>query len=156
VKGEKMRRWPRIETYMPTNIYIVEDHPVMQQTLSAHLQRFSDFAICGIAANAQDALAALSDTDVNVDLAIIDVSLPDVSGIELVNQLYTINPSLPCLMLSGHQDSTYVKRALAAGACGYVEKGNASELTSAIEQVLAGEIFLSETIRRKLDDSEEK
>ncbi len=135
-----------------TNIYIVEDHPIMQQTLHAHLRRFPDVTICGIADSAEEALIAIPEA--NAKLVIVDVSLPGMSGIELVGQLQQLQPDLCCLMLSGHQDMVYVKMALAAGACGYLEKGKPKELAVAIKQVLAGKIYLSESIRQNLIKNE--
>jgi len=138
---------------MTTYIYLVEDHPIMQQTLRTHLKRLPDVTVCGVAATAKDALAAIPEAEAT--LVLVDVSLPDMSGIELVRQLQQLQPSLRCLMLSGHQDETYVKRALAAGASGYLEKGNPGEIAIAIAQVLAGEIYLSESMRQKLVANEE-
>lgn len=72
-----------------------------------------------------------------------------MNGIVLVTELKASHPRLRCLMLSGHQETTYAQRALAAGAQSYVAKGNPSELANAIEQVLAGDIYLSEGVRPK-------
>lgn len=138
---------------MTANIYIVEDHLVMQQVLRMHFQRIPDLAICGMATNAEDALIAIPDTDAS--LVIVDVSLPDMTGIELVSRLRQLLPSLRCLMLSGHEDVVYVKRALNAGARGYLEKGKPKELAIAIKRVLAGEIYLNESVRQKLAADEE-
>lgn len=125
----------------------------MQQVLRMHFQRFPDLAICGMATNAEDALIAIPDTD--AALVIVDVSLPDMTGIELVSRLRQLLPSLRCLMLSGHEDVVYVKRALNAGARGYLEKGKPKELAIAIKRVLAGEIYLNESVRQKLAADEE-
>jgi DNA-binding NarL/FixJ family response regulator len=87
---------------------------------------------------------------VNVDLVLVDVSLPNMSGIELVAMIRQQMPQLRCLMLSGHNELEYVRRALAAGAWGYVTKGNPRVLLEAIQDVLAGETYLSEELRGKL------
>jgi DNA-binding NarL/FixJ family response regulator len=73
----------------------------------------------------------------DVELAIVDVSLPRMSGIELVAVLREQYPQLPCLMLSGHKQPDYMQRALAAGAKGYVVKDNAVTLLAAVERVLS-------------------
>lgn len=139
---------------MTTTIYLVEDHPVMQRMLCAYLKRLPDLVLGGVAGTAAEALAALPESE--AALVLIDVSLPDRSGIELVAQLHRQQPALRCLILSGHQEITYVKQALTAGARGYLEKGNPRELATAIQQVLAGEIYLSEHIRQMLAASEER
>ncbi len=135
---------------MKTNIYIVEDHPAMQQALRVYLRRLPDVSICGVAGSAQEALAALPAAA--ADLVLVDVSLPDMSGIDLVEQLCRLRPTLRCLMLSGHQEAIHIQRALAAGARGYIIKGNSDELAPAIQQVLAGDIYLSEVMRQKLGE----
>ncbi len=133
---------------MGVKIYIIEDHPLVQRTLSEFLDRLPDVTVSGIATTAKEALDQLP--SVSADLALVDVSLPDMSGIEVVGQLQTMLPDLRCLMLSGHQETVYVQRALLAGARGYVAKGNPLELAHAIQQVIAGEIYLSEAVRAKL------
>lgn len=85
-----------------------------------------------------------------VDLALIDVSLPRMNGIELVAALQQRRPPLPCLILSGYDHPPYVKRALAAGACGYVTKGNPAELLEGIQAVLQGGTYLSPALRATL------
>lgn len=129
---------------MDTNVYIVEDHPLMQRMTQELISRMTNLQVCGVAATAQEALAQLPAAE--VALVLVDVSLPDMSGIDLVRQLRTQHPELRCLMLSGHQEQSYVKRALAAGACGYIAKGNPFELRDAIAQVLQGEIYLTKAL----------
>ncbi len=129
---------------MPANIYIIEDHPLMQKMIKQFLSRLTSLTICGTAGSAQEALAQIPG---DIDIALVDVSLPDMNGIMLVSELKALYPQLYCLMLSGHQESTYAQRALAAGASGYVTKGNPIELANAIEQVLAGDVYLSEGVR---------
>ena len=135
---------------MAANIYIIEDHPLMQRMMSEFINRMPDLQVCGIAATAQEALDQLPTT--TVDLVLVDVSLPDMDGIHLVQALHAQQPTLVCLMLSGHQERSYVQRALAVGARGYLAKGNPSELVMAIHQVLKGEIYLSESLRTAQPD----
>jgi DNA-binding NarL/FixJ family response regulator len=130
---------------MGTNIYIIEDHPLMQRMICEFLNRIPDLHVCGSASTAQEALNQLPMAA--VDLALIDVSLPDMDGIHLVSELRAQQPTLRCLMLSGHQEQSYVQRALAVGACGYVAKGNPLELVNAIRHVLKGERYVSESLR---------
>jgi DNA-binding NarL/FixJ family response regulator len=133
-------------------IYVVEDHPLIQRMVEEILNRSTDLTVCGFAATAAEALEKLRAT--TVDLVLVDISLPDMSGIELVGILLAENPKLPCLMLSGHQEIKYIQQALAAGARGYLAKGNPRELTGAIRQVLQGGLYLSEPVRSQLHEAQ--
>lgn len=126
---------------MAFKIYIIEDHPLVQRMTYEFLRRAPNLQVCGAAATAQQALVQIPALD--VDLALVDVSLPDMDGIHLVSELQLQQPTLFCLMFSAHQEASYVQRALAAGARGYLAKGNPTELVAAIHQVLNGEIYLS-------------
>jgi DNA-binding NarL/FixJ family response regulator len=84
---------------------------------------------------------------ITVDLALVDLSLPRMSGIDLVQRLQQENSRLPCLMLSGHLDSLYVRRSLHAGARGYVLKGDSEAILEGIRKVMKGEIYLSPELR---------
>lgn len=123
-------------------IYVVEDHPLMRDLLQAYLKSHGDYHVCGVAPSAEIAMDELEKLD--PDLVIVDVSLPDMNGIDLVEELRARYPGLLCLMLSGHHDASYVERALLAGARGYIIKGNPTELFDAIETVLAGEVYVSQ------------
>jgi len=81
---------------------------------------------------------------------VVDLSLPGRSGLDLVEEIQK-RWGTPCVILSGHGERTYVGRALACGARGYVLKGNPQDLPVAIREVLDGEIHLSPTLRRNLD-----
>lgn len=124
------------------SIYIVEDHDVMRQALDNFLSETPDFSVAGTAKTAEDALPHLLD-DAAVDLVLVDTSLPGMSGIDLVEKLQRQRPTLRCLVLSGHSGDAYVRRALEAGARGYVLKGDPSELMTALQQVLDGDVYLA-------------
>jgi len=130
---------------MATNIYIVDDHELVQEMLRDFINAMPDLHVCGSALTAGAALAQLP--QLAVDLVIVDVALPDLDGIQLVAKLRAQQPGLRCLMFSGHQQRSYVERALAAGAVGFVAKGNPPELITAIRTVLTGELYLSRTLR---------
>lgn len=129
---------------MPSTIYIIEDHPLVQEMLGEFINQIPGLQVCGMASTAKQALAEIP--TLAVDLVIIDVSLPDMDGIQLIGELRARQPDLRCLMLSGHQEQSYVQRALALGAAGYVAKGNPTEMVTAIHQVLNGEMYLSLTL----------
>jgi DNA-binding NarL/FixJ family response regulator len=127
-------------TNMPS-ILIVEDHPHLGKALNRFLQDFGKMQVAAVVTSSEEALAKLP--ELKVDLALIDVSLPEMSGIELVAKLRQKYPQLPCLMLSGHLSEDYVQRSLEAGAHGYIIKDNRLEILEGIQQVLAGETYLS-------------
>ena len=133
---------------MPTRVYIVEDHPVMRETIRDYLALSSDIELCGEAADAETASAALEAAD--PDVVVVDLSLPGRSGLELLEEIRK-RWRTPCVILSGHGERTYVGKAFAAGASGYVLKGNPPDLPVAIRRVMEGEIHLSLALREKLD-----
>lgn len=125
---------------MPS-ILLVEDHAIVAKALTRVLQERGNINIAAVAESAEKALELLP--EIRVDLALVDVSLPGLSGIELVAMLCKKYPSLPCLMLSGHMSAHYVHRSLDAGAHGYVLKDNVTGIIEGIHQVLKGEIYIS-------------
>jgi DNA-binding NarL/FixJ family response regulator len=113
------------------NIFLIDDHEVMRDSLARYLAVMGH-RICGMASNAEEALAELADTP-GIDLAIVDVSLPGMSGISLVSELRHRRPEVRCVMLTGHKQERYVSRAFEAGAHGYLVKGSA-DLLERIEE----------------------
>jgi DNA-binding NarL/FixJ family response regulator len=123
-----------------SQIFIVEDHQVMREAYQMLLEMEPDLEVCGTAATGEDALSALKATQ--PDLMLVDVSLPGMSGIELVQQLQTRYPALPTLVISGHDETVYAEQALRAGAKGYLDKKGISHIMlDAIRQVLDGKSF---------------
>jgi two-component system, NarL family, invasion response regulator UvrY len=125
----------------PIKIYIVEDHRFMQRAMCEFLDQLPDMTVCGAATTVQEALLQLR--DLTVDLVLVDLSLPDKNGIELVRVLQQWWPPLPCLIFSSYDDVTYIQQAQAAGARGYLFKGEPPELLVAIRHVLAGNTYFS-------------
>jgi DNA-binding NarL/FixJ family response regulator len=85
--------------------------------------------------------------DLEIDLVLVDVSLPHSSGISLVLSLRQKYPDLPCVMLSGHASQHYARSSLAAGARGYLLKDHAEEILEGIRRVMQGEVYISEQVR---------
>ena len=118
----------------------------MREALAAFLAEAPGYEVCGAAATAEEALDRLVEIS-SCDLMLVDVSLPGQSGIDLVRQVHGRRLELKCLMLSGHGERGYAERALAADARGYVLKGDPYELPGAIDAVMRGETYLSESLR---------
>src|SRR5690349_15598998 len=127
-----------------TSIMLVEDHPIFAQVLLRFLQERGHMQVIAVAKSAEEALDQIPDLE--VDLVLVDVSLPKRSGISLVIVLHEKYPALPCVMLSGHRSSQYARRSLDAGARGYLIKDRADVILEGIRHVLNGEIYVSEEV----------
>ncbi len=127
-----------------TSIMLVEDHPIFAQVLLRFLQERGHLDVVSVAKSAEEALDQIPDLD--IDLVLVDVSLPARSGISLVIVLHEKYPDLPCVMLSGHRSSQYAHRSLDAGARGYLIKDHAEGILEGIQRVLNGEIYVSEEV----------
>jgi DNA-binding NarL/FixJ family response regulator len=129
----------------PAQILIVDDHPIVRHGLAQLINDEPGLNVCGSAANQAGALDVLERT--RPDLVIVDLSLGDESGLDLVKKLHGENPDLPVLVLSMHDEAYYADRVLRAGAMGYIMKQEAADqMISAIHQVLAGKVYLSESM----------
>jgi len=130
-------------------ILIVDDHPIVRQGLAQLINQESDLVVCGQAEDAHDAILAIRKYD--PDLVIVDISLKDTSGVELIKDLKVQYPDLPVLTLSMHDEAIYGERALRAGARGYIMKQEATEkVVTAIRRVLAGEVYVSDGMAAKM------
>ncbi|MGC1683982.1 MAG: response regulator transcription factor [Candidatus Acidiferrales bacterium] len=130
-------------------VYVVDDHPIVRQGLALMINREVDMFVCGEAEEAHSALQAV--TTVQPDVMIVDISLIGPDGIELVKSIRARNVSLPILMLSMHDESTYAERAIRAGANGYIMKQEATEkVLVAIRRILNGGVYLSDRIAGKM------
>jgi two-component system response regulator DesR len=127
-----------------TSLLLVEDHAVFAEALIRVLEEKEDLDVVKVVDTAEKALQAMP--DLAIDLALVDVSLPRMSGIELVGELRQSYPETPCLMISGHISSNYVRRSLEAGARGYAIKDSAAGILEGIRRVLDGEIYVSKEI----------
>lgn len=127
---------------MATRVFIVDDHPLVREWLSALLRKQPDFELCGSAPDATEALPAML---VNPpDVAIVDLSLKNVSGIELIKELTEHLPGTQAIVLSMHEEVFYVERAMRAGARGYVTKQEATDrIIEAIRTVQSGQVFMN-------------
>jgi DNA-binding NarL/FixJ family response regulator len=132
-----------------SRIFIVDDHPLVREGLTNLINGQHDLALCGVAEDSAEAVAGI--IKARPDVALIDISLKNESGLELVKHLATQFPQLALIVLSMHDEALYAERALRAGARGYVMKREASKnVLSAIRQVLEGGVYVSEKISNKM------
>lgn len=130
-------------------ILLVDDHPLMRKGLALTLSAEVDFKVVAQAADAEEALTLLEKEE--PDLAIVDISLPGMSGLELVKHMHALRPDLKTLVVSRHDETLYAERAIRAGARGYVMKLEAADLiVKAVRRVMAGGIYVSEEINERL------
>ena len=130
-------------------VYIVEDHPVVREYIASHVRADLGLDVCGGAANPKDALADVQ--QLKPDLVIIDLSLTDGHGFELIKEI-GLMPVIPrMLVFSAHDEEVYAERVLEAGALGYVRKtASEADLLDAIRRVLAGQVYLSPAMTSKV------
>jgi DNA-binding NarL/FixJ family response regulator len=124
---------------------IVDDHPIVRQGLAQLIAEQDDLEICGQAEDGAKALAVVK--GLKPDVVVVDLSLPDRSGLELVKELHETWPGLALLVLSMHDEAVHAERAIRAGARGYIMKHEATDrVLTAIRRVLAGQVYLSEAM----------
>lgn len=134
-----------------TNILIVDDHPIFRMGMRELLNHEEDFSVCAVAENISGARKALREHQ--PDLAIVDISLSEENGLDLVKEIAAGPCRLPVLVLSLHDESVWAERAIRAGARGYVMKKEASEsVISAIRNILDGKIHVSSDMMAHLLD----
>ena len=133
----------------PARILLVDDHPVLRQGLVAMIEREEDMVVCAEAETAEEAMAAAGREKPH--LAIVDLSLGNRPGLELIKDLHDRHPKVKVLVLSMHDETLWAERSLRAGACGYVMKQEKPrELIGKIRQGLKGETCLSENMTRAI------
>ena len=124
-------------------ILIVDDHPIFRRGLAQLINQENDLCVCGEADNYHGALKAVD--ELKPAMVIVDITLKDMSGIDLIKEIRKINKAVTMLVISMHDESLYAERAFRAGAKGYVMKQEASEsIVQAIRQVRSGGIYASQ------------
>jgi DNA-binding NarL/FixJ family response regulator len=130
-------------------IFLVDDHPIVRQGLAQLIDSEADMAVVGQGEDAYGSLRAIK--TVKPDLCLVDVSLKDSDGIELLKELKSHAPDLPVLILSMHDETLYAERALRAGAKGYIMKQEAPQvLLAAIRKVMSGQVYVSDKMSATL------
>lgn len=126
-------------------IIIVEDHPVFRTGLAKILQSQNDFEICGEAEDVPNGFKIIQIQ--KPDFVIIDISLKNTNGLELVKDIAKHLPNIKTVVLSMHDEKIYAERALKAGALGYIMKDKTSdEIVKALREILKGNIYVSNSI----------
>lgn len=135
--------------HAPHRILLVDDHPLLRDGLRLLIDDVPDMEVCGEASNADEAVEAMERT--SPDLAVVDIFLPGRNGIELTKTLCRRWPDTRVLILSMHDESIYARRALRAGAMGYVMKQEVSKtIVDAVRTVLKGKRYMSAHIAAEL------
>ena len=130
-------------------ILIVDDHPIVREGLAIRIARQPDLEVCGEAANVTEALVQLDITD--PDVAIVDISLREGDGLDLIRRIRARNGRVRAFVWSMYPESLYAERALHAGAMGYINKQEAtSRIIEAISCVLEGRLYLSKLIQDRI------
>ncbi len=130
-------------------ILLVDDHPIMRRGLAELIDLEKDLVVCGEADSVQTALELIKLHEPKI--ALVDLSLNNESGLELIKDIRARFPKVLMLVLSMHDERFYAERALRAGAKGYVMKQQATgQVLVAIRRVLAGEIYLSDAVSSKI------
>lgn len=133
----------------PARVLIVDDHAIVRYGMGVMLSGSDDLDLCGEAETVDEALHAVS--ELKPDLAVIDIVLKEESGLDLIRKLRDSGETLPLLVMSMHNESTYAEKALRAGAQGYIMKEDADEeLVEALRTILAGKLHVSDDVHENM------
>ena len=128
-----------------SRVFIVDDHPLVRDGLSTLINQEKDLEVCGVAEDPASAMAAIAASRPHI--ALIDISLKNTSGLELIKDLQIQQPSMAVIVVSMHDEMLYADRALRAGARGYVMKRETTgNVLTAIRRVLEGGVYLSDNV----------
>ncbi len=134
-----------------SRVLLVDDHPIVRQGLAQLINASNDLTVCAEASTAREAMDLLESN--TPDIAIVDISLEDRNGVELIKDIVAKQPELPCLALSMYDEAMYAIRVLRAGGRGYIMKQEVpKKVLDAIRQVLSGHVYLSEKMSTRLVD----
>ena len=126
-------------------VFIADDHPVVRQGIRQIVAATDDITVVDEATTGHETLQRLA--DVQCDLVLLDLSLPDIDGLDLLKQLKREHPQRPILILTMHSEDQFALRALKAGASGYLTKESApAELVGAVRKVVAGGRYIGDAV----------
>ena len=131
------------------NIIIVDDHAVVRSGIKHILQERPDIHVVAEASSGSEAMKHLREN--STDIVLLDISMPDKSGIEVLKNIRSQHPEVSVLILTMHPEEQYAIRALKGGAAGYITKDSApSELISAVLKISSGKRYISASLADKL------
>lgn len=131
------------------NVLIADDHALIRKGLKQLLDDTENMRVTGEAENGMQAIRMVDEND--YDVVLLDISMPDKHGIDVLKQLKINKPQLPVLMLSMHPEEQYALRSMKAGAAGYLNKQSAPlQLVTAISQVASGKKYISTELAEQL------
>ncbi len=131
------------------NILIIDDHPLFREGLKTIVERDNRFKVVGEAGNGKQGLRMAK--QLKPDLAVVDISLPDINGVQVTNEMRDSLPDTRIMIVSMHSKIDYIAEAFQAGATGYVAKDSASDrLIQGIEAVLKGDYFLDSSVSHQV------
>jgi DNA-binding NarL/FixJ family response regulator len=134
----------------PRRVLIVDDHPVVRQGIRLMIEAEPDLTICGEAQTEQQARKLVR--ELKPDALVVDLSLTEGDGFNVVRDVHAHFPDIRILVLSMHDEAIYAERLLSEGAAGYIMKQAATDqLITALRTVLRGERFVSESLKRSLE-----
>jgi DNA-binding NarL/FixJ family response regulator len=137
---------------MSIKIFLADDHAVVRDGLNALLDAQSDLSVIGTAANGREAVQQVH--QLNPDVVVMDVTMPELNGIEATYQICRNQPEIKVVILSMHGNTEHIVRALQVGACGYLLKDSAGmEVAQAVRSVATGQRYLSQKISDKVIDA---
>jgi DNA-binding NarL/FixJ family response regulator len=132
-------------------VLIADDHALIRKGLKQLLDDTNDMRMTGEAENGMQAIRMVDEGD--FDVVLLDISMPDKHGIDVLKQLKVNHPQLPVLILSMHPEEQYALRSMKAGAAGYLNKQSApGQLVTAIRQVASGKKYISTELAEQLAD----
>jgi len=140
---------PRSKPASRARILLVDDHPLVRERLSEIINDEPDLTVCGEAEDRPQAIKTIQAT--RPDIAIIDLTLKNSDGLELIKDIRSRWPGLRMLVVSMHDESLYAERVIRAGAMGYITKQDATRnILAAIRRILAGNIYVNERIATRI------
>lgn len=130
---------------MAVNILIADDHDIIREGIKSVLSAHPEYKVCAEAANGEEALELAE--RFKPDVLLLDVSMPKLSGLDVLPRMKKISPQTKIIMITVHKMGAYVLKAIRAGVAGYINKENvAEELITALSRVLRGQTYLGASI----------